>query len=159
MKKVLTIIIALCCVVQFACKKRSGPANGNSVQPDNGLDSLVSMSASISGRSFSTDSVYGYLVKHIGDTARINLLITGSQHRNDTASTISFTITDYAGIGTYPINPPYISATYYVGNIRHYATSGQIVVTSDTQYGVIGTFSFVADSTNVTDGKFNAAKP
>src|ERR1019366_580119 len=127
-------------------KKVKGPTNGNSVQPNNNLDSTVSMSAMINGINWQTDSAFGYNVKHAGnDSGGVNLLITAT-NKNHGVSSITINITNYSGPNTYPVNPPLNTASYYLGNFRHYATHGQIIVKSDSAYAIRGTFTFIADT-------------
>jgi hypothetical protein len=156
----LFILYAVSLYLVFAgCSKTSGPANGKSIQPNNNLDSMVSMSAIINGHDWQTDSAFGYNVKYSGnDSAISNLNITATQKMNGNATTIQFNITRYSGTGQYPVNPPLNTAAYYVGNTRHFGTSGTIVVTSTANYSLVGTFNFTADSFSVT-GKFNVATP
>ena len=159
--KRLAVIIPLILFISFAaCKKSKGPANGNSVQPNNNLDSLVSMSATINGHLWQTDSAFGSYVQHSNNDSGItNLMITATRKKNDSISTIVFNITNFSGINTYTINPPIITATYYLGNMRHYATSGIIVVTNDSGSSLLGTFHFIADTISVTNGTFNVSLP
>ena len=143
----------------IACKKTKGPANGKSVQPNNNLDSTVSMSALINGINWQTDSAFGYNVKHSGnDSGMVNLMITAT-NKNKGVSTITINITNYNGPNTYAVNPPLNTATYYIGNYRHYASHGQIIIGSDTAYALKGTFTFIADTITVANGVFNVALP
>jgi len=120
----------------------------------------VSMNALINGRTWQTDSAFGSYVRHSGnDSGVTNLMITATRKKNDSISTIVFNITSYTGRNTYTINPPINTATYYFGNSRHYATSGQIIITNDTGVALIGSFHFVADSINVANGAFNVSLP
>ncbi len=161
MKRLYTIAIPLFLFAAVcACKKASGPANGNSVQPNNNLDSLVSMSAVVNHQYWQTDSAFGYLVKtSSNDSGATSLLINAIQGSGSTAQTINLYITNYTGLGTYPINAPYTTATYYMGTTRHFATSGQVTIQSNINYSLIGTFSFVADTITVDSGVFNVAMP
>ena len=160
MKRFFLIVPIMLFAAFSACKKAKGPADGKSVQPNNNLDSLVSMSASINGHPWQTDSVFGsYVQQSANDSGVVNLLIYATLKKNDSVSTIKFTITNFVGPNIYTINPPVNTATYYFGNTRYYATSGQIVVTSDTAYSIIGTFNFIADSVTVAGGAFNVAMP
>ena len=159
MKKLIAVIGILSLLSYGACKKASGPADANSIQPDNNRDSLVKIDATINGVDWTTKSVFGYSVKSVTDSGHTNLLISASQTIHDTVSTLSFTISNYSGPGTFLIDPPVYAATYYRGRERHYATSGQIIVTADSNYAITGTFNFIADSINVTNGTFNIAKP
>jgi len=142
-----------------SCKKNSGPADLPSVQQDNNLDTLVGMTATIDSSNWSTDSAHGYKIHSYTDSGMVDLMITASRTANGVSSTIQLYISKYAGVGTYTIDPPSNTATYYNGSIRHFASTGQVAVTSDDQYGVVGTFQFVADSITVTNGKFNVASP
>jgi len=160
MKRLFLIIPISLCIALPACKKVSGPADGNSIQPNNKLDSTIYMNATINGRKWQSDSVFSYSVKSSGnDSGIVNLEITGTQKVNDTANTIIFYISNYTGPNKYIINPPVNTATYYVGNNRHYASVGQVQITSDTAYALKGTFYFTADTITVTNGTFDVALP
>ncbi len=159
MKRLLIAIPVLMFISFGACKKSNGPADTTAVAPDNNRDSLVSMTASINGVDWKTDSAYGYTVALSGnDSGKRNLMISATR-KNGTTSTIVFNITNYTGPGDYPVDPPVYTATYYVGTTRHYATSGMISVISDEYYSLIGKFYFTADSFNVVNGDFNVARP
>ena len=153
--------IALFIFLAFAgCKKTAGPANGKSVQLNNNMDTLVAMSATINGTTFYTTDAYGYYVRYSAvDTGVVNLMITATMKRNDTTSSFLFSISNYKGPNKYLINPPVNTVTYYVGNTRYYATSGIISITSQTDYGLIGTFAFSADTLRIADGNFNVPRP
>jgi len=70
MKRLFLILIPLSlCLGMPACKKAKGPANGNSVQPNNNLDSTVFMAATINGRDWLSDSAYGYFIRSQATTA------------------------------------------------------------------------------------------
>jgi hypothetical protein len=162
MKRLLIAIpiLLLCCV--FACKKAKGPANGKSVQPNNNLDSTVSVSAQINGVNWQTDSAYGYNVKHSGnDSGKADLMITATSTDKKTglASTITFNISNYSGPAEYTISPPYNTATYYTGSTRHFALKGSFVVATDTAYSLRGSFTFTADTFTVSQGVFDVALP
>jgi hypothetical protein len=160
MKRYFIAVPILLFLAFLACKKAPGPANGKSVHQNNNLDSNVAMSALINGENWHTDSVYGYRVASSGADSSVSLMITATQKNpNGPASTIVFNISHYQGVTTYPINPPNISATYYRGNERHFATSGQIIFTSDTAYALVGIFYFIADSFMVEQGAINVARP
>ena len=160
MKRPFVIISVILCITFAACSKNKGPANGKSVQPNNNLDSLVSMSALINGHSWQTDSAFGSYVHHSGnDSGVVNLMITATRKKNDSVSTIVFNITNFSGINTYTINPPLNTATYYLGNIRYYATSGAIIVTNDSGSSLLGSFHFIADTISVANGTFNVSLP
>ncbi len=159
MKRLLFILVLLVIGVT-SCKKNKGPKDVQSAQPDNGIDSILTMKALINGVDWSTDSAYSYKVKNSGnDTGIINLMVIATQNRNDTVSTITFTITGYEGVKEYIINPPTNTATYYSGNQRHYATSGSFDVKSDSGNILSGTFNFVADTIAATKGTFKVALP
>jgi len=157
----LFIVIPVLLFCSFpACKKAPGPANGNSVQPNNNLDSTVSISATVNGAIWQTDSAFGQLVQYSGnDSGVANLLITATNKSNGNITTITFNLTNFTGPSTYKISPPVNMATYYIGNQRHLALQGVIVVTSDTGYALRGTFNFTADTISVANGVFNVATP
>ena len=160
MKRLFFIIPIFLYVALPACKKAAGPADGNSVQPNNNLDSTAAMNATINGKNWKADSAFGYYINYSGnDSGVINLEIIATQSNNDTLSTIIFNITNYTGPNTYPINPPVNTATYYLGNNRFYADSGVITVTADTAYAITGTFHFTVDTFRITNGTFNVALP
>ncbi len=157
MNRFLFIILLITIFICNSCTKNSGPANGNSIQPNNKLDTLVFMSATVNTGNFQTDSAFGYLRNTLvkDSTNTKNILINATQNKTSSLSTISLTISNYTGPNTYTINPPNVSASYYLGSNRHYATAGQIVITSDTSNALIGNFNFIADSIAITNGKFN----
>lgn len=161
MKRLIVCIAVFLFCAFIACKKAKGPSNTKSVQPRNNLDSTVEMSATINGANWKTDSAFGYSIKYSGnDSNYANLMITATKHDAGSPTTIKFNITRFEGPKTYPINPPINTATYYdAGNVRHYATSGSIVVASDTAYALRGTFSFSADTISVVNGIFDVALP
>ena len=161
MQRIYLLAVFILFSLFFSCSKTSGPANGNSVQPNNKLDTLVAMSANIGGSYFHTDSAFGYNVKPLisSTTLNMNLLINATEKNKDSTSTISLSISNFTGPNTYNINPPSVSATYYLNNQRHYALGGQIVIISDTGYSLIGTFTFIADSLLISNGKFNVLMP
>ena len=159
--KRLLIILGFSGVLFSACSKNSGPADQPSIQPNNKLDTLVSMTATIGACNFSTTDAYGYNLKTIqsGSSGVYNLMINGSQKRNDSLLSISMTVNGYNGPDTYKINPPFVTATWYVNNQRHYATWGNIVIANDTAYALTGSFLFLADSIYVSNGVFNVLTP
>jgi len=159
MKRFLVIIPVLLYFLFFSCKKAPGPADGDSVQLNNKLDSTVSFTASINQVPWRADSAYGYYASGV-DSPLINLMITAAKKNNGNPSSMVFYITNYTGPNTYNIVPPGISATYYVGNQQFFANKGQIIITADSPYATIGTFIFFADSDSITiSGSFNVATP
>jgi len=159
MKRVPHILFFILTMLVFACKKQPDPLDLPSVQPDNRLDTLVTFSATVNGKTWQTDSVEANNVAYSIDTTKANLLVTAKRIANDTTTIITFSIAQFSDTGIYVINPPAISATYYIGTQRHYATSGQIEITSYANYAIIGTIIFVADSIVVTNGTFNVQQP
>ncbi len=165
MKKLGIFFVILSFFALSNCTKAAGPANGKSVQQNNHLDSTVSISADINDVKWHTDSVFGYNITSSGnDSTKVNLEIIATDKA--TSTSMIFYITNFSGANTYIINPPYNSITYYTGSVRHLATSGQIdmkvnLITSgkDTAYSITGTFSFIADTFNVTNGMFDVARP
>jgi len=153
------IIVVFLCFAIASCKKAPGPADAKSVQPNNNLDSTVSMSASINGFKWQTDTAVGYIVKYSGNDSLMEGINIISYPGNNNNNTMNFSLTEYTGPGTYIINPPINEVIYYIGTVRHLALSGQIVVISDTAYALKGTFNFVADTFAVANGVFNVAMP
>ena len=100
MKRLLLIFPFSLCLAIPACKKVRGPANEKSVQQNNNLDSTVSMTASINGKPWHSDTAYGYFVDYSGNAGIRNLMITATQRINDTATTSKFNITNYTGPNT-----------------------------------------------------------
>ena len=157
--KSLFAIFVVSLSVCMACKKSSSSVTGKSVQQKD-PDSTVSISATINGASWQTDSAFGYKIKNSGNDSSIsNLYINATRTNNGGATTISFNVTQFTGPGTYTVNPPRVTAAYYIGTQRHFATSGSIVVLSDTAYALRGTFSFRADTIKVDGGTFDVALP
>jgi hypothetical protein len=157
MKRFLVIFAILAYLASGACKKASGPADGKSVQPNNHLDSTVVDSANINGTVWKTDSAFGYYVTYAGnDTGRSDLMIIANQKNSNSSMTMY--ITNFAGVGNYPINPPLVSITYYINNKQYYGTSGTIAIDSVRYPILVGTYNFTADTLNVTGG-FNVALP
>lgn len=159
MRKVVAVIVVFCLLALVACKKKKNYRTTNSVQQDNTRDTAIGVDALINGAVWQTDSAYAYKVRYTGTNPMADLYITATRRVNDTASTISFSIINYTGPQNYLIDPPNVSATYYIGGERHYATLGAINIESDSPDAMIGTFNFTVDSTVVTDGHFNVAKP
>lgn len=121
---------------------------------------MVSVSAVIDSQNWHTDSAYAYLIKPSGNDSLITgLMINCVKTTGNNAQSINFYLSNFSGPGTYLINPPYNTATYYIGTARNYATLGQIVITSDTAYSLIGTFNFIAGTDTINDGVFNVAMP
>lgn len=158
MKRFICVALLLLSLAFVACNKAKGPADGKSIQLNNNLDSLVSMTALINGNNWQTDSAFAYRVHNSGnDSASSTIFVTATQKANG-LSTITFNVSKFTGPGTYDINPPWNTAAYYVGNARHFATSGSLVVTDTSHFSLIANFNFVADSIEV-QGKFNVAMP
>jgi len=157
MKRFPVFIGLSLCMLIAACGKKSGYPATPSVQPVSN-DSLVSMAATVNGSAWQTDSAFGYTVHtSTNDSGVVNLMITATRKSGGDTSTILLYISNFTGPNTYNIDPPINTAAYYNKTNRHFASSGQIVVVSDTPYAIIGTYNFVADSITVTAGSFNVA--
>jgi hypothetical protein len=154
MKKYIIIVLVLTAIGWGGCKKGgSAPLPPAPHIPD----STVLMYATIDTFLWSADSVNGLLIPFGNDSGHYNLSITAKKASGGSISVIYLYITNYTGIGSYNINPPSVSATYYAGSARHYALSGQVSITNDSTADMQGTFSFVADSANglnVSNGIF-----
>lgn len=162
MKKLFFIIPVLVFASFISCKKAKGPASVPSIQPNNGINSLLNMSAIINKQMWETDSAYSYKVKQSGnDSGIVNLMVIATRKKDSihNTSTIVININDYTGPTTYAVDPPTYAITYYDGKIRHYATTGRFTVLSDTGQMLKGIFNFVADSIKVDAGSFTVALP
>lgn len=142
------VLLAVVAMVWFAsCKKSHINPGGKSVTvPDSSY-----LSITVNGTGWQTDSATVFNL-NTADSGKYNLLITAEKNTAPRA-TLTMYITNYTGAATYSINPPFVSATYVVGNTRYYAGSGQIDITRDSSI-MQGTFSFTADSLTVTNGTF-----
>lgn len=158
MKKLL--FLSVCISAAMACKKTHEPETGGSIQSNNAVDSNASLSATINGYQWVADSAFGTFIKGSNnDSGMVNLMIEAIHTSSDTHRTVLLNIYNYTSPGTFAITPPYYTAIYYLNNQRHYATSGQIVITSKTAGSMTGTFSFEADSIKITNGSFNVSMP
>lgn len=161
MKKCV-LILMVAGIATGSCKKRTGPPDVQPAQPDTSLAAQITMSAVINAEPWKTDSSYSYKILNSGnDSNSYNVLIQAIRVANGEVSTIKLNITDFKGKGTYPVNPPVTTATYYNGNNRHYALTGNINITADTGRLLSGTFNFTADNGTITvlDGQFKVALP
>lgn len=149
MKKYVLFTLLLLSIGLTFCKKKSNKAQGGSNGPT--LDSTF-MHATVNGTPWRADTVVGYSVTGSANNYETGISITATQ--KSTISQVVLYITNYGGVGTYNIDPPSVTATYYVGNKRYYASTGQIIITNTPQYFVQGTYNFVADSINITNGNF-----
>lgn len=160
MKKLFLFGLLFSFVLAVGCRKTKGPLNTKSAQPDTSIDSLLNMTAEINGVRWETDSAYSYRVKSSGnDSNLINLMVIANKTSNGITSTMKFNISNFTGIGNYPILPPANTITYYYGSIRHFATSGVFTVIKDSGGVMSGTFNYVADTLSVTNGTFTLALP
>jgi hypothetical protein len=150
MKYIFLLFILALTVTGTSCKK-SGP--GKPAAPDTTVPFPIYINASINGVTWNADSSIGNLITYPNDSERYNLSFTATKIVNGVGTEMDLYITNYTGVGSYVINPPAVTATYYVNAVRHFATSGQIDIDTvrsiDT---VIGDFNFVADSITVTNG-------
>lgn len=159
MKRVLCASALLILCVSVACKKAKGPANGNSYQENNQLDSTVHINCNVNGVLWQTDSAFAYIVKQSGNDSSANNLMISAINYTAPLTSIVFNISNYTGPATYPVDPPFNTIIYYQGNTRHFATVGQIIIAADTAYALRGTFAFTADSIDATNGVYDVAKP
>jgi hypothetical protein len=144
----------------IACKKVKGPASVRSAQPDNSVDSLVTIKMSINGVAWSTDSVYSYKVENSSnDSGVYNFMVIATRAKDGKVSTLNINLTGYSGLKDYPVNPPINTITYYADNHRYYATSGSVNIQSDSNKVLSGTFNFIADSIVASKGAFKLAIP
>lgn len=158
MKRLVYILPLLLFLACLSCKKGRKTTNTNSIQQNNSLDTNVFLSATVNGALWQTDSVFGYYIKNAGnDSTQRNLYITATYKSSLTSIVLS--INNYRGIGSYEINPPYVTATYYDNNKRYYGLTGSIDITTDGNYEMTGKFNFFSGSTTISDGLFNVARP
>ncbi len=143
MNKYIVIAIVLIVSSFGACKKSAGPP---APTPPRVPDSTVIMYATIDSATWAADSVSGLLIPFGNDSGHYNLSITAKGGGN--SSVMNLYITNYTGAGTYNINPPMVSATFYRSSVRHFALSGQVSITNDSLSDLQGVFNFIADSAN-----------
>lgn len=136
-----------------ACSKKKGAAPAPA--PTGFVDSPYLSMYVDSSFHFATDSATLSTISYPSDSGRADIKITAVRSIGGIGYTVSFYISNFTGINAYVIAPPAVSATYYVGGVRHYAQSGQIVIATDTNNVITGSFNFVADSLVVTKGAFN----
>jgi hypothetical protein len=110
------------------------------------------MTAKVNGQIFTSDALQANLTAN-------NVALTGAVNAGTSkVSTITFSINNYAGLATYPIDS-LTTASYSKVTGTFKAESGSITVTTYNSQHVVGTFSFVGtDSTetvSVTDGTFD----
>ena len=153
------LFVVLVCLYCFSCKKKHSTVDKHSVRPPKSLDTLIGLTAKVNGIPYQTDSVVGYKVNYSSDSGKFDRLVRATVMQGNSANIISFIVNNYSGLNTYYVSPPYNSATYYSGSLRYFASSGTITVTSDSDYGIIGNFSFTADTITVTEGVFNVEQP
>lgn len=154
----LFAIIVFSGLAFYSCRKAKGPIDVPSIKQDSSLSAQLAMSALVNGANWKTDSAYSYKITRTdNDTAVWDLMVTATQRKTSAPSTITFSINNFRGVGEYKINPPFVTATYYNGNTRHFASSGTISVQADTASLLSGVFNFVADTVSIVDGKFKVA--
>ncbi|MEI8280184.1 MAG: hypothetical protein WCG87_10500 [Bacteroidota bacterium] len=152
MKPYLVYILLIAACGYTACKKSDTTAPV--VVPP--VDTIVIyMSANINSTAWNSSSAYGNTITvSANGNSQSNMTIVGKTKVNGIGSEFSILLTNYTGVGTYTIAPPQITATFYNGNQRHYATTGQVNITKDSATYMMGNFSFIADTTHVTNGAF-----
>lgn len=152
--------VLLVCVLAYGCRKAKGPADVRSAQQNNNLDSATLMSAMVNGQPWKTDSAFSYRVaSSANDSGVMNLQVIATGEASSMPGSIIINISNYHGISSYNIEPPLNNATYYSNNRRFYATSGSFDVSKDSGNVISGTFSFIADTVAVTNGKFSLVSP
>ncbi len=145
------IIIGFLCFI--SCSK--GNNNNNTIVTQRIPDSTVIMYATLDSAVWQADSVSGLLIPIGNDSGHYNLSITAKKAANSTV--MNLYIGHYNGMGTYTINPPSVTATFYSGGKRHYALSGTIAISNDSTADMQGTYNFIADSASglkVSNGVF-----
>ena len=128
--------------IAFAACKKSSTSSG------------PGFTATINGNSWSA-TTYAAVIQTNISTGAHAISITGASTSPGSIKSINLHLENYTGTtGTLAItNSGDYEATYGSGSQVNYATSGSVSITNTTG-GVSGTFSFVADSMNVTSGSF-----
>jgi hypothetical protein len=152
MRKFSLIFLVVICIV--ACGKNKGAAPLPA--PPNYVD-MPYLSAAISGINFSTDSPTVAIIGYPHDSLKQDISIMANKIIGGVGYTLKFYITNFTGVNTYAISPPQTSVTYYVNGTRHYAQAGQIVIATDSNNVITGTFGFMADTLMAAKGAFNVA--
>jgi hypothetical protein len=159
MKKIFPVVL-VSVILGCVCCKKSGTTEKPPIDNTNNLAEKIMMHATINGKEWKTDSAFAYRIKNSGnDSGRIDVMISAAKKMDNPVTTITFNVSYFTGQGVYPIDPPNVSATYYVGSKRYLATSGEIVFKNDTGETLRGTFTFKADTIDVTNGTFTVAMP
>lgn len=154
MKNVFLLFILALTVTGVSCKK----TGSHPVTHDTTTPFPIFINASVNGTTWDADSgsSVGFLLTYPNDSGRYDLTFRATKVVNGVGTEIDLYITNYTGVGSYPINPPAVTAVYYVNTVRHFATSGQIDITSVASIDTVkGDFNFVADSITVTNGNIS----
>lgn len=140
MKRILFLILTVTVVVLGSCKKKSSSVPAQ-------MTAVIDNKPWVSGNS---------AVKFDKSTG-VHITITA-----DSANThMKLDIGNYTGAGTYVVSDSGNTASYISRDGEtHVATSGQIVVTTNTtngtnRNGIKGTFQFLAGTVQVTAGVFD----
>jgi len=136
--------------VGASCKKKSSGASPVVPPPAVKMDSLSAVINSIPWLTYTATS---NLIPSSIDSGANNLQISGSTTIGNVVSNMVIFVNNYTGPANLAVNPPAVSITYYVGSVRHYATSGSLTITSDSS-SFTGNFTFTADSVNAVSGVF-----
>lgn len=160
MKKIFSVVLMGALMLGCVCCKKKSNSGPAPVDQNNGLDEKIMMHATINGKQWQSDSAFSYRVKNSGnDSGSASIMISATKKDDKPLTTITFNVMNFKGQNVYPIDPPYVSATYYIGSTRFQATSGEIVFKNDTGKTLRGTFTFSTDSIKVTNGTFTVAMP
>lgn len=146
------VLILLVCACAMACKKKNSAPPAPA--PPAWVDSPY-FAVTINNINVATDSPFINNVSYVNDSGKYDVSIQALKTLGGVAYSINFYITNFTGVNTYPIAPPAVSAACYINGVRHYAQSGQIVIATDSNNVITGTFSFTADSITATKGAFN----
>jgi hypothetical protein len=149
------VAIILLCIAGVAagtgCKKSS--SNAVVVVPPQ--DTIpIYMKSSINGATWSSDSAVAYDIFPSGAGTQMGIVISATLKTGNTASRMMLQIGNYTGVGIYDITPPENTAAFYLNNIRHFATTGNIIITKDSSTYLMGSYNFNADTLQITSGSF-----
>jgi len=151
MKNIIILFISVLFLLPTTgCKKtkKSAPIVTDTIDPYPRF-----FTAQINGVPWVADSCIGNIIEYPNDSGKYNLTFTATKIVNGVGTEMDMFVTNFTGVGSYNINPPAVTATYYVNTVRHYATSGSINITLDDSSDTLnGNFNFVADSLTVDSG-------
>lgn len=128
------------------------PAGGTNWNPGSGGNgggsTAGNMAAKINGSQWNSSNGVS--------TSQGGAIVIGGSNSSGNA-VVSLMIFNYTGPGTYAVNTA-TTITYLAGSTPTMMTSGQIVVSTDQNNNVQGTFSGAGNGTTIENGTFNVNK-